>query len=102
MFAEDKLKDFGSKVYDLIKGKDLTCQETKALFSQVLLNEQPDLQQGAFLAALTAKGETPEEIAGAWEAIYELDTVKVNPETPEPIVENCGTGMDELKTFNIS
>jgi len=64
MFPEHKIKEFGSKICDLIKGKDLTCQETKALFSQVLLNEQPDLQQGAFLATLTAKGETPEEIAG--------------------------------------
>lgn len=102
MSYEHKIKEFGAKVCDLIKGKDLTRQETKELFFQVLLNEQPDLQQGAFLAALTSKGETPEEIAGAWEAIYELDTVKVDPITPEPLVENCGTGMDELKTFNIS
>jgi len=60
------------------------------------------MQQGAFLAALKAKGETAEEIAGSWEAIYELDTVKVTPCTPYPLVENCGTGMDTLKTFNIS
>ena len=44
------------------------------MFAQVLEGEQPDLQQGAFLAALAAKGETPEEIAGAWEAIREFDT----------------------------
>ena len=41
----------------------------------MLLGEQPDLQQGALLAALVAKGETPEEIAGAWQAIVEFDTV---------------------------
>lgn len=102
MFPENRIKDFGSKICNLINGKNLTRQETKTLFSQVLLNEQPDLQQGAFLATLTAKGATPDEIAGSWEAIYELDTVKVNPITSEPLVENCGTGMDELKTFNIS
>ena len=54
------------------------------------------------MAALVAKGETAEEIAGAWEAIYELDTVKITPELANPVVENCGTGMDTLKTFNIS
>ena len=65
-------------------------------------NEQPDLQQGAFLAAITAKGATPAEIAGIWEAIYEIDTVQVHPDVNGPLVENCGTGMDGIKTFNIS
>lgn len=98
----DKLKVFSRQVAALIRGKDLTRDEARNMFRQVLLDEQPDLQQGAFLAALTAKGETAEEIAGAWEAIYELDTEKVSPIVPGPLVENCGTGMDALKTFNIS
>ncbi|MCK4325424.1 anthranilate phosphoribosyltransferase, partial [bacterium] len=102
MSHEHRIKEFGSKIYGLMRGKDLTRQETKSLFSQILLNEQPDIQQGGFLAALTAKGETPEEIAGAWEAIYELDTAKIKIRAPQPSVENCGTGMDELKTLNIS
>ena len=54
------------------------------------------------MAAITAKGATPEEIAGIWEAIYAIDTVKVHPEVDGPLVENCGTGMDAIKTFNIS
>lgn len=100
--SQDRLKIFDSKIAELISGKNLSREEAKEMFRQVLLNEQPDLQQGAFLAALTAKGETAEEIAGAWEIIYELDTVKVSPAVPGPLVENCGTGMDLLKTFNIS
>jgi len=102
MFDEEKLRTFGKKISHLAQGKNLSRQEAKEMYRQILLNEQPDLQQGAFMIALTVKGETPEEIAGVWEAIFELDTVKVNPITPEPVVENCGTGMDELKTFNIS
>ncbi|MCK5433798.1 MAG: anthranilate phosphoribosyltransferase, partial [Dehalococcoidales bacterium] len=85
---DDKLKIFGARVAAVITGKDLARDEAKDMFRQVLLNEQPDLQQGAFLVALTAKGETAEEIAGAWEAIYELDTEKVSPIVPEPLVEN--------------
>ena len=100
--TNDKLKMFGGKIAALLNGEDLSREETKDMFRQVLLDEQPDLQQGAFMAALTAKGETAEEVAGAWEAIYELDTVKVTPEVPEPLIENCGTGMDSFKTFNIS
>lgn len=99
---EESLRYFGSKVDDLIRGKSLTRQDSRELFSQILKNEQPDLQQGAFLAAITAKGATPEEIAGIWEAIYEIDTVKVRPDVDGPLVENCGTGMDTIKTFNIS
>ena len=99
---EESLKSFGGKIAALINGQDLSRKEAREMFSQVLLNEQPDLQQGAFLAALTAKGETAAEIAGAWEAIYELDTTKASPVVDGPLVDNCGTGMDTFKTFNIS
>jgi len=99
---EEKMRYFGSKVDSLIKGLNLDRSEARELFCQILLNVQPDLQQGAFLAAITAKGATPEEIAGIWEAIYEIDTVKVRPEVDGPLVDNCGTGMDAIKTFNIS
>ena len=98
----DKLKAFGNRIATLIEGKNLSREEAKDMFRQVLLNQQPELQQGAFLAALTAKGETAEEIAAAWEAIYELDTTRVTPMVSQPLVENCGTGMDTIKTFNIS
>jgi len=99
---EDKLRMFGGRVNDLIGGKSLTRAEAREMFREVLLNEQPDLQQGAFLAAITAKGATPQEIAGSWEAIYDIDTVKVTPNVSSPLVDNCGTGMDTIKTFNIS
>ncbi len=98
----EKIRAFGSMVNDIIGGKSLTREEARDMFRQVLLNEQPDLQQGAFLAAITAKGATPQEIAGSWEAIYEIDTVKVTPNVDGPLSENSGTGMDTLKTFNIS
>jgi anthranilate phosphoribosyltransferase len=99
---EESLRYFGSKVDGLIRGQSLTRDEANDLFKQILKNEQPDLQQGAFLAAITAKGATAEEIAGIWEAIYEVDTLKVHPDVQGPLVENCGTGMDTIKTFNIS
>ncbi|HII07538.1 MAG TPA: anthranilate phosphoribosyltransferase [Methanotrichaceae archaeon] len=96
------MKAFGAKLNRLITGGSLTRQEARDMFSQVLTNEQPDAHQGAFLAAITAKGATPDEIAGSWEAIYELDTFKVSPKVSGDLVENCGTGMDAVDTFNIS
>ncbi|RJS75930.1 anthranilate phosphoribosyltransferase [Methanophagales archaeon] len=100
--SEDRIKDFGSMITELMQGRNLTRSEACEMFRQVLMNEQPYLQQGAFLAAMTAKGATPEEIAGIWESIYEYDTMKVTPAVSQPLVENCGTGMDALNTFNIS
>ncbi len=98
----DPIQTFGWQIQKLINGQDLTRAESYAMFRQVLDDAQPDLQQGAFLAALAAKGETPEEIAGAWQAIVELDTVRAPGNLGAPLVENSGTGMDSLKTFNVS
>lgn len=100
--SAEKAKAFGTVVAKLINSQNLTRSESREMFFQILNNEQSDMQQGAFLAAITAKGATAEEIAGVWEAIYELDTVKVSPGADLPLVDNCGTGMDTLKTFNIS
>ncbi|RJS69509.1 anthranilate phosphoribosyltransferase [Methanophagales archaeon] len=97
-----KKEDFGSMITELMRGRNLTRSDACEMFRQVLTNEQPELHQGAFLAAMTAKGATPEEIAGIWKAIYEYDTMKVSPVVSSPLVENCGTGMDTLNTFNIS
>ncbi|MCD6294780.1 MAG: anthranilate phosphoribosyltransferase [Deltaproteobacteria bacterium] len=95
-------REFGGLITRLVQKEDLSREEAKGAFYTILKNETTDMQQGAFLAAMTAKGETEEEVAGSWEAIYELDTVKVVLDDPRPIVENCGTGMDTFKTFNIS
>lgn len=95
------LEEFGAYVQQVIERRDLSRGESYRLFRELLLNSQPDLQQGAFLAALKAKGETVDEIVGAWQAIDELDTVHVDG-LPETVLDNSGTGMDSFKTFNVS
>ena len=101
-FDERRMRDFGAIIQRLKRGEDLTRAEARDCWRQICEEEQPDLQQGAFIAALSAKGETPEEIAGTFEALYELDTIKVDAVTRAPLIDNCGTGADTLKTFNIS
>ncbi|MBW2116604.1 MAG: anthranilate phosphoribosyltransferase [Deltaproteobacteria bacterium] len=98
----DRFKEFGDSINRLILGERLSRLETRDLFAEILEGNQTDMHQGAFLAAITAKGPDPGEIAGAWQAIYELDTVKVWPDIHKPLIDNCGTGMDSFKTFNIS
>ncbi|PIE61386.1 MAG: anthranilate phosphoribosyltransferase [Desulfobacterales bacterium] len=96
----DANKAFGAIITRLINKENLTRRQVFDAFSTILDNATTDIQQGAFLAALTAKGETAQEVAGAWDAIYQLDTAKVSLDLA--VVENAGTGMDTFKTFNIS
>jgi anthranilate phosphoribosyltransferase len=100
--TEETLRAFGRTIQRLVARENLTQTEAESAFRQILQNEQPDLHQGAFLAALVAKGETAAEIAGAWKAIDELDTVHAEGPFVSPLVDNCGTGMDTFKTFNVS
>lgn len=99
---EDRWRKFGAIVVRLTHGEDITKEEARECWRQICEEEQSDLQQGAFIGALKAKPETPEEVAGTFEALYEHDTLKVEVDTPEPLIDNCGTGADTLKTLNIS
>lgn len=94
--------DFGKIIQGLIAKQHLNEEESYRVFSELLSGTQTDLQQGALLAAMVAKGETEEEICGACRAIVEHDTVRSQPLPAEDLFENCGTGMDRIKTFNVS
>ena len=94
--------DFGRTIQELIARQPLREEESYTLFSELLSGNQSGQQEGAFLAALAAKGETVEEIAGACRAILDYDTLRSQPLPPEQLFENCGTGMDRVKTFNVS
>jgi len=99
---EDAARAFGGVIARLLRGENISRDEARDCWRRVCEETQPDLHQGAFMAALKAKGETPDEVAGTFEALYDLDTIKVMVDTPQPVIDNCGTGADALKTFNIS
>ncbi len=96
------MKTFAQAINTIIQKKNLSHAEMSYCFARLMNNQETEMNQGAFLAALAAKGETPEEIRAVWEKIMELDTVLARPQVESPVVENSGTGMDTIKTFNIS
>lgn len=100
--SQDLDREFGTIITRLINKENLTRDEAYNAFVTVLDNRTTQMQQGAFLSALTSKGETALEVAGAWDAIYNLDTVKISLDPDLDVVENSGTGMDTFKTYNIS
>ena len=99
---EQSLRSFGAVVTRLIRRENISRQEARDCWRQICEQEQPDLQQGAFIAALKAKPETAEEVAGTFEALYEYDTIKVQVDTVDPLIDNCGTGGDYLKTLTLA
>ncbi len=99
---ENKKREFGRLISAVAFGRRLTREESREAYRQVILNEQPELQQGAFLLAHIARGPSIEELGGAWEALDLYDTAKINIKTRGPVCDIVGTGSDQLKTVNCS
>lgn len=94
------MKSIGNLIEKVINGKNLYYQEAYRAFELIFKDEVSDFEAGAFLAALSTKGENSDEIMACYEVIYKYDTVKVDVEMD--ITENSGTGRDSIKTFNVS
>ncbi len=85
----------------ITENKDLTPEETKDLFHQLMEGKLTDAQIGAILIGLKMKGETEEEIASAAQVMREK-AVKVPVKDKSNLVDTCGTGGDKIDTFNVS
>lgn len=81
-------------------GHHLQREEMHEVFGQVMDGAANDVHKTALLVALKMKGETPEEITGAAEAMRERVTPL--PVDREDLVDTCGTGGDGRGTFNVS
>ena len=70
-------------------------------FGVIMRGEGTPAQVAAVLMALRVKGETPAEVAGVVRALREAMVV-LPSESPDELVDTCGTGGGTLTTFNIS
>jgi anthranilate phosphoribosyltransferase len=100
--TEEELRQFGKIISALLERAPLSRLQTKEAYRQIILNLQPELQQGAFLAAHLGKGPTTEELCGVWDALYEYDTATISPAFADECCDIVGTGSDALKTVNVS
>ena len=82
-------------------GASLTERESRAAFGAVMQGEATPAQVAALLVGLRVKGETPDEVAGAADALR-LAMVRLPAIDPESLVDTCGTGGGAVGTFNIS
>ena len=77
----------------------LTEAEAEAAFGTILDGAPSEAEIGAFLIALSARGETASEIAGAARA---LRARLIPVAAPEGAIDVCGTGGDGHHTLNVS
>ena len=84
----------------LLNGDDLEAFDSPAIFRDLLGGRVEDGLASALLVALRIKGESAAEVAGAALALRE-QMIRLAP-ISGPVVDTCGTGGDDLGTFNIS
>jgi len=84
----------------LVQGSDLTQGEAALLLDALLDDASTDAQIGAVLTALSAKGETVEELAGMAAALRARAVRIACPH--QTFIDTAGTGSSAAKTFNIS
>ncbi len=84
----------------LINRESLTRLEAREVLEAMLTEDATDSQIAAALVALSAKGETVEELAGMASVLRER-AVRVNS-THSIFIDTAGTGSSRAKTFNVS
>ena len=95
--SDKTLQPFLSK---LLRREDLSLNEASELLDCLLDESSTDSQIAGTLIALTAKGETFEELTGLASGLRSR-AVRVNAKHP-CFIDTAGTGSSKAKTFNIS
>jgi anthranilate phosphoribosyltransferase len=85
----DKTMGIGAYIKEIGRGKEgarsLTREQATDLMGQVLDGKVSDLELGAFCIAMRIKGETPQEMAGFWDAA-QARLVKAGPSSAPLVV----------------
>lgn len=85
----------------LLDGMDLTYEESQGIMKEIMSGNATSAQIAAFLTALRIKGETVNEITAFTEVMQDF-CHRIYPNVDGRLVDTCGTGGDQVKTFNIS
>ena len=85
----------------LLEGENLDDSTSRLLMQRWLNDDISDVQTGAFLSALRAKGCTGVELCSMAEELLNVCELPVSRPNLY-MVDTCGTGGDGANTFNIS
>jgi len=82
------------------RSENLTRDEARTVMNDIMSGECTPAQIGAYLAALSIKGATIDEVTGS--AIVMREKVTRVDAGDGTVIDTCGTGGDHFGTFNIS
>ena len=85
----------------VIKKVSFTEKEAEEIMREIMSGNVTNAQLGAFLTALSMKGETYDEIVGFARTMRNFAN-RIQPQVKGDLLDTCGTGGDLIKTFNIS
>ncbi len=80
---------------------DLTYDQMNNIMIEILSGKTNDKENLDFLTYLTDKGETDNELLGMLDKMQEF-ALKIELKNSGKIIDMCGTGGDNLQTFNVS
>ena len=100
MIRETANLDLRETTMRLVRGENLSRTEAAKFLDALLDPVTTDTQIAAALIALTAKGETVDELAGMAEAMREHATPLHSRH--ERFIDTAGTGSSAAKRFNVS
>lgn len=87
-------------VQQILAGNDVDRQSMNEAFSHIMDGHCTEVDIASLLTGLAVKGESTDEIVGAATAMHDRST-KIEPQATG-LLDTCGTGGDNLHTFNIS
>jgi len=85
----------------LLSGTSLSAESAETVLGQVLAGDATPAQIAALAVALSAKGESVEEMTGFVRAMVS-HAVPLNLPAGVDVVDTCGTGGDRLRSINVS
>ena len=86
-------------VEKLKKGENLSFEESKSLFTDLMEGKHQEDTIIEILESFTKKGETKDELAGGIFVLRDkANKVKTDPNT----IDTCGTGGDGIGSLNVS
>jgi anthranilate phosphoribosyltransferase len=80
---------------------NLSYDEMSKTMNEILDGRISDEETASFLKSLTAKGETDDELLAMLDIMQKFAT-NIAPKCKTPLIDVCGTGGDNLMTFNVS
>lgn len=94
------MSEYASLLRAIVARRSLQAAEMAAAIGAIMDGDWSGTQAAGFLTALAVKGETPQEVSGAAEAMR-ARSLRVDHALPV-VVDTCGTGGDGAHTINIS